>query len=97
MSKKRKTYSEAFKAKVAIEAIRGRKTANELASHFGVHPAAIARWKKRALDTMPELFVDGRKSGTKAAQQEDNAKLYEQIGRLKVELDWLKKTSDLFK
>lgn len=97
MAKKRKVYSQKFKAKVAIEAIRGRKTINELSAHFGVHPTVIARWKKRALDGMPDLFADGRKTNTNADNQEDNAKLYEQIGRLKVELDWVKKTSELFK
>jgi transposase-like protein len=97
MANKRKTYSEKFKAKVAIEAIRGRKTANELAAHFGVHPTVIARWKKRALEGMPELFADGRKTKASADGAKDDAKLYEQIGRLKVELDWVKKTSELFK
>ena len=97
MARKRKQYSDKFKAKVAIEAIRGHKTINELSAHFGVHPSVITRWKKRALEGLPQLFVDGRKTSTGPDADQNTANLYEQIGRLKVELDWVKKTSELFK
>jgi transposase-like protein len=91
MTTTRKQYSAAFKARVAIEAIRGEKTLSQLGSQFKVHPIQIAKWRKSALDQLPELFVDGRmRKGTVAVDNGNNA-LYEEIGRLKVELDWLKK------
>lgn len=57
----RKQYSPKFKARVAVEAIRGDKTLSQLGSQFKVHPIQIAKWRKQALDQLPELFVDGRK------------------------------------
>jgi len=90
MTTARKTYSPQFKAKVATEAIRAEKTLNQLGSQFKVHPMQIAKWRKVAIDQLPELFVDGRTR--KAASSEvDSDSLYQEIGRLKVELDWLKK------
>ena len=89
MATTRKQYSPKFKARVAIEAIRGEKTLSQLGSQFKVHPIQIAKWRKAALDQLPELFVDGRTR--KASGEGDNDALYEEIGRLKVELDWLKK------
>jgi len=90
MTAARKQYSAQFKARVAIEAIRGEKTLSQLGSQFKVHPMQIVKWRKSALEQLPELFVDGR--AKKAASTEaDNDALYQQIGRLKVELDWLKK------
>lgn len=90
MTTTRKQHSPAFKARVAIEAIRGEKTLSQLGSQFKVHPIQIAKWRKSAVEQLPELFVDGRK---RKAQPSDagNDALYEEIGRLKVELDWLKK------
>jgi transposase-like protein len=75
---------------VATEAIRGEKTLSQLGSQFKVHPMQIAKWRKTAMDQLPELFVDGRtrKGGN---GETDNDALYQEIGRLKVELDWLKK------
>jgi transposase-like protein len=88
MTTTRKQYSPAFKARVAIEAIRGEKTLSQLGSQFKVHQ--IAKWRKSAMEQMPDLFVDGRtKKG--AVVETGNDALYEEIGRLKVELDWLKK------
>ena len=85
----RKTYSPKFKARVALEALGGEKTLSQLGSQFKVHPIQIAKWRKVAQDQMPELFVDGRR---KAAHAEvETTALFEEIGRLKVELDWLKK------
>ena len=90
MTTTRKQYSPKFKARVAIEAIRGDKTLSQLGSQFKVHPIQIAKWRKSALDQLPELFVDGRKGNSRNGEAESDA-LYEEIGRLKVELDWLKK------
>jgi transposase len=90
----RKQYSAKFKARVAIEAIRGEKTLTQLGSQFKVHPMQIAKWRKAALEQLPELFVDGRARQMRGAEAESNA-LYEEIGRLKVELDWLKKKAGL--
>ena len=94
MTTTRKQYSPKFKGRVAVEAIRGEKTLSQLGSQFKVHPIQIAKWRKAALEQIPELFVDGRtrKGRTrKGRNEEDSDALYEQIGRLKVELDWLKK------
>jgi transposase len=90
----RKQYSPKFKARVAIEAIRGEKTLSQLGSQFKVHPIQIAKWRKSALELLPELFVDGRMRKARSSEAESNA-LYEEIGRLKVELDWLKKKAGL--
>jgi len=92
MSVQRKRYSAALKAKVALEAIKGQKTANEIAAEYGVHPTQIAQWKKQALDGLPELFSLGRQ---KQEQSEEAliASLYQQIGQLKVQVDWLEKKS----
>lgn len=90
MTTTRKQYSPQFKARVALEAIRGEKTLSQLGSQFKVHPMQIAKWRKAAADQLPELFVDGR-SGKPAATGADSDTLYQEIGRLKVELDWLKK------
>jgi transposase-like protein len=86
----RKQHSPAFKARVAVEAIRGEKTLSQLGSQFKVHPIQIAKWRKSAIEQLPELFVDGRKRKGQSADAVNDA-LYEEIGRLKVELDWLKK------
>jgi putative transposase len=90
MSGKRKTHTAAFKAQVALAAIKADRTVNELASHFGVHPTLIHAWKKQMLAGAEAVFANGAKaeaSDTEARQ----AELYEQIGRLKMELEWLKK------
>src|SRR5450432_2024421 len=91
MTTTRKQYSPKFKARVAIEAIRGEKTLSQLGSQFKVHPIQIAKWRKAALEQMPELFVDGRTRKKSGGEADHNNALYEEIGRLKVELDWLKK------
>ena len=94
MTTTRKQYSARFKAKVALEAIRGDRTLSQLASQYQVHPVQIGHWRKTALEQMQELFVDGR-SRKGAHHDADRDALYEQIGRLKVELDWLKKKAGL--
>ena len=90
MATTRKQYSPKFKAKVALEAVRGERTLSQLASQFHVHPVQIGQWRKTALEQLPDVFIDGRKNKQSGADVE-KAALYEEIGRLKVELDWLKK------
>src|ERR1700728_1414357 len=86
----RKQHSAELKAKVAIAAIKSQHTASELASIYGVHATQIGIWKKQALEEMAQVFTSRRSSAVR--DQEDlTAMLYQQIGQLKVELDWLKK------
>jgi putative transposase len=92
MAGPRKRYSSDLKAKIALEAIRGNKTANEIAAEYGVHPTQIAQWKKQALDGLPALFST-HSPGQEKGEEDLTALLYQQIGQLKVELDWLKKKS----
>ena len=89
MARKRKAHSAAFKAQVALAAVRGDKTVNELASQFGVHPTLIHEWKKKLLAGAEAVFASGAKAT--GPPEDKTAELYEQIGRLKVELDWVKK------
>ena len=91
MSRKRRSFSAAFKAKVALAAARGDKTTAELASKFGVHSGQVTAWKKQLLAGAPELFADGRRR--REERSADEEELYEQIGRLKMEVEWLKKKS----
>jgi transposase-like protein len=91
----RKQFMAAFKAKVALEAVRGTRSVNELAGLQGVHPAQIAAWKKRLVEGAPELLSDGRRKSSGAEGKALTAELHQQIGRLKVELDFLKKKSGL--
>ena len=86
----RKRYPGTFKAKVAVEAIKSEETIAELSSKFEVHRVQIMRWKKEALKALPEVFSAG-KNRKKQDQAELIDELYKQIGKLKVENDWLKK------
>lgn len=94
MPKKRKSYNAQFKFQIALEAAKGLKTINQLASEHEVHPNQIGQWKRQLLTEGPSVFSNGS-----TAHQKENAKLeadlYEQIGRLKMELEWLKKTTGL--
>ena len=90
MSQKRKKHSDEFKARVAVEAVKGVKTLSELSSAFGIHPTVIAHWKRQLLDGAPTVFNRGA-GGVLRTEEEIAAPLYEQIGRLKVEVDFLKK------
>jgi transposase-like protein len=90
MARKRRSFSGAFKVKVALAACRGDKTTAQLAAEYEVHVGQITAWKKQLLEGAPELFEDGR--GKRAAEDTANdQELYEQIGRLKMEVEWLKK------
>ena len=90
MGQQRRRHTAEFKARVAVAALREQQTLNELASAYGEHPVQVAQWKKQALSGLPDVFA-GRRA--RAAQDEAalQAQLYEEIGRLKVELDWLKR------
>lgn len=88
----RRRHSSEFKAKVALEAVKGQKTLNELATEFGVHPVQIAQWKRQLLEASPAAFEGGGTSSRKERGQEQLIEqLYQQIGQLKVEVDWLRK------
>jgi transposase-like protein len=91
MTGKRKRHAAAFKAKVAVEAAKQTRTVAELAKAYQVHPVQISRWKKQLLDGAVSLFRDGRR---RELQQElaDQAELYEKIGRLDMEVEWLRKS-----
>jgi transposase len=89
MSNKRKQYSPAFKAKVALDAVRGEKTVSELASGYSLHPTVINNWKRQLLEGASDLFESPRKPPAEASQQAQIDELYRQIGQLKVERDFL--------
>lgn len=86
----RKKHSAEFKTKVAIEAIKGMKTIAELSAEYGIHSTQITKWKKQLLSNAPSLFSDKIKNQTMSHDHEME-KLYAQIGKLKVENDFLKK------
>jgi putative transposase len=88
----RKNHDGAFKAKVALEALKGEKTMAQLSSEFGVHVNQIRQWRQKLLEELPGLFSDRRQKKEKE-NEEVASELYRQIGQLKVELDWLKKKS----
>ena len=90
MAKKRTSHSPQFKAKAALEATREAHTLSELGRKFSVHPSLIRQWKKLMLERLPELF---EQSGSRSQDSEAEIvpELYQQIGRLQVELEWLKK------
>lgn len=94
MIKKRKTRDSTFKAKVALEAVRGEKTIAQISSEYGVHPNQISKWKRKLLQELPELFSEKRRSQD-INKEALEAELYRQIGQLKVELEWVKKKSQL--
>jgi transposase len=90
MARKRRSFGAAFKAKVALAACRGEKTTAQLAAEYEVHAGQITAWKKQLLEGAVGLFEDGR--GKRSADDAANdQELYEQIGRLKMEVEWLKK------
>jgi len=95
MTQKRKQYSGQHKFKVALEAAKGSKTLSELASETGIHPTQIGHWKRQLLEEGGSLFS---RDGSQPAQAAEavQIELYEQIGRLKMELEWLKKKAAQF-
>jgi transposase len=95
MSEKRTKYSATEKAKVALEAIKGELTLAQITSKYKIHGTQVTTWKKQALASMPDAFADKGKQ-EQTAYETQLSELYEQIGRLKVENDFLKKKSDMF-
>jgi transposase-like protein len=93
MHNMRRGHDGAFKAKVALEAVKGEKTLAQLSSEFGVHANQIHQWRKQLLEGLPRLFSDRRKKEDRD-REELLSELYQQIGQLKVELEWLKKISN---
>ena len=86
MKQERKRYTSEFKARLALEVVKGQRTVHEIASESGVHPTQLLQWKKQLLDSLPTVFADKRAKEQKG-QEEHEAQLYQQIGQLKVELD----------
>ena len=95
MTKKRRQHSSEFKFKKALEAVKGVKTVSQLAAEYNVHPTQIGVWKKQLLRQGSTLFTRPN-DRQQREQQEKEAGLYEQIGRLKMELEWLKKKATPF-
>ena len=89
---KRKKYSRELKSKVALAAIKGNQTVNEIASEFGIHAGLVNRWKKEAIEALPLVFGNSQVKQTKEAEIERD-RLYQKVGKLQVELDWLKKNT----
>lgn len=92
--RQRKRYSADLKAKIAVEAIKGQRTIQEIASHYEVHPNQVTQWKRQVLEGVADVFSNGRARADEADEQL-KAELYQQIGKLQMELDWLKKKSGL--
>ena len=91
----RRVHPPAFKAKVALEALREQKTIAQLSSFYGVHETQITKWKKQALEILTQGF-SGKRERKEKDDRELTQELYRQIGRLKVEVDFLKKKMGLF-
>jgi transposase len=91
---KRRRFSQEFKAKVALEAIKGQRTANELSQEFGVHVNQINLWKKQLLEAAPEVFSRGKDREAEELERERD-RVYRKVGQLQVEVDWLKRKTGL--
>ena len=91
MASQRRRHPAAFKAKVALEAAKQTKTVAELAKAYQVHPVQISQWKKQLLDGVETLFRDGRRREREEGEAVQS-ELYEKIGRLNMEVEWLKKS-----
>jgi len=86
-----RNFVKKFKEKVAIEAIKGEKTINEVASMYEVHPSQVVQWKKLAVEKLPEVMADGRGREVRKSRPVDEEKLHQKIGQQAVEIDFLKK------
>jgi transposase-like protein len=91
MTRKRKQYTSEFKVKAVLEILKEEKTTAQLAGELGVHPLVLSEWKKHFLSGAPQVFERTRKTATVHSEAKERAELFEQIGRLKMELEWLKK------
>ena len=92
----RKKYSSEFKARVALSAIREQKTLSELSSEHGIHRMVIQNWKRQAINALPEIFTKAKASPRKEDREKLIESLHCEIGKLKIERDWLKKKSEDF-
>jgi len=92
--KKRKVHTPEFKAKVGLEALKGVKTINEIGQEYGVHPVQVGQWKKAIQEQASRLF-EGKRGPKPVAEHQRPEKLFSEIGKLKMELDWLKKKSGI--
>jgi transposase-like protein len=92
-AKKRKSHTPEFKAKVGLEALRGDKTTNEIGQEYRVHPVTVGQWKREIQGQAKRLFEGKR--GPKSVPHREPERLYSEIGKLKMELDWLKKKSGI--
>jgi transposase-like protein len=89
---KRRTHNPELKARVALEALAGRRTIQEIAAEYALHPIQVSQWKKQLSEGAQELFANSRRTQNKEKdQQQRESQLYEQIGKLQMELAWLKK------
>jgi transposase-like protein len=95
LARKRRRHSDQFKFKVALEATKGFKTLNEIASEYNLHPNQVSNWKKQLLQEGSAVFSSNAARQLRA-QEARETELYEQIGRLKMELEWLKKKATRF-
>ena len=93
MKRIRKSFDGAFKARVALAAVKEDKTITEISSQYDVHPNQVRQWRKQLLEGVPALF-SRKKERREVENEELQAELYRQIGQMKVELDWLKKKSE---
>ena len=93
-TRQRRNFSAEMKGRIALEAIKSQKTIQEIASHYGVHPNQVTKWKRQAVEGVSALFAD-RRSHPDTSEEALKAELYQQIGQLQVELDWLRKKSGL--
>jgi len=87
---KRQQYSKSLKAKIALDALKGQRTMAELSSEYSVHSSQIAKWKKQLLDGAEDIFTRGNKGAEKQYEKERD-RLYQKVGQLQVEVDFLKK------
>ena len=88
-TKKRKYHSGALKSKVALEALKEQETINQIASRYEIHPNLVTQWKRQLLESLPDCFSRKRRKGSE--EETIQNELYQQIGKLKVQNDWLKK------
>jgi len=93
MKAKRRRHDPEFKARVALEAVKGLKTIQQIASEYGIHPVQVSEWKKKMLEGLPEVFEPGRGKAKGGDFEREREKLHAKIGQLSVEVDWLRKKS----
>jgi putative transposase len=97
MQKQRKQYTGTFKAKVALETLKGQRTVQEIASSYGVHPNQITKWKQQLVAGAADVFTPTTDRSSDGNEDAVRAELYQQIGKLQVELDWVQKKSGIMR